>query len=178
MVGATITRNSREAEKQFGGFNLLGQSHQINFIDFDSPSSVVWNQSNRIEMKIVQSALSDLAVLGLGPNQLATQQYPINRRNVQTLIIFYFESSLCFAYMLFEANTFQEFAVSVYASATFLLGAVVYSIAVWKHGALCGLLALVEKTIDGSKRISHFQPMCMLTKLSHYFQDWNVQHRR
>lgn len=119
-------------------------------------------------MKFLQLALADFAVVGLGPNRATAQQ--INRKNVQTFFILCVASILCLAYLLLEANTFQKFAMSVYVASTFLLGAVVYSIVVWKNETLCRILVSIEKIVDKSKRVWKVYST-FIHVLNHIFQD-------
>lgn len=105
----------------------------------------------RIVMEKFRHALNGLAVLGIGKHQLTPQKYLLNRKNVQTLLILYVASSLCCAYLLHEVNTFQEYAKSIYISSTFITGAVVYSILIWKNDKMFEQLDFMEQIIDESE---------------------------
>lgn len=99
-------------------------------------------------MKVLQSALRDCAVLGLGPDQSLAQKYPINRKNVQILFILCFALTSCYAFLFREAETFQECAIAVHLSSTFMLTAEVYVIFLWKNQSMCKLIDTFEKTIN------------------------------
>ena len=102
-------------------------------------------------MKILQSALHGCATLGFGPQQPTTQKYPINRKNMRALSILCSALILSCTYFFLNANTFQEYAMSVYVSTTLMLGIGVYLIFIWKNQPIGKLFELFEKTIDESE---------------------------
>lgn len=102
-------------------------------------------------MKYHQSALRSCEVLGLLQHQSTKQQFAINRRMILTFFILCMAFCSCCTYFFVEANTFQEYALSVYISSTFMLGAVTYAIFVWKFPPILKLNDDGEKTMNGSK---------------------------
>lgn len=101
-------------------------------------------------MKIFQSVLRDCVVLGLGQQKL-TQKYPLNKENVQAFIILCIAISSTSVSLFHETNTFQDYAVSVYASSTAILTAALYLIFVWENQAFCELIENTEKALNESK---------------------------
>lgn len=76
------------------------------------------------------------------------------KKNMQALIIILclcISISSASTYIFHEANTFQEYTVSVYASSTLMLAIVCYLIYIWKNQPICELIENVEKAIDESK---------------------------
>lgn len=103
-------------------------------------------------MKLFQHSLRGLVVLGLGPLYQSTgQRYPINRKNALIQFILYSATGLCCAYLLYKANSFSEFAMSVYITTSFVLVAIVYSLCIWKNHIICELLTEFERIINESE---------------------------
>lgn len=117
----------------------------------DRTSDLVF-KIKRIEMKIFQAVLRAFAPLGLGPQSTA-EKYPINRINSPTLFILCLATCLCCGYLLYEANTFQDFAMSVYITSAFLTVTVMYSFIASKNHEFCGLLTKFEWMIDESEKV-------------------------
>lgn len=106
-------------------------------------------------MKILQLAQRNCAFVGLIPLQsgtaATTQQYPINRKSMQTFFVLCLALGSCGAYLSLEAKTFQEVAVSVYISSSLLLGFVAFVIFVWKNQSVFELIENGEKLIDAGE---------------------------
>lgn len=102
-------------------------------------------------MKVFQMALRSCGSLGFGPNQLTTRKYPINRKNLQALSILCATLSLSCAYFFIEANTFEEYALSVNLCVSLIVCVAVYFIFIWKNQSICDLLENFESTVNESK---------------------------
>lgn len=105
-------------------------------------------------MKLFESFLRDCAVLGLGPHQstaMMASKYPFNRKIVQTCLILGSVTILSYSYLFLEAKTFQEYAMSVYVTSTFLLSIAAYLIFVWKNGSICELIDTARKITNDSE---------------------------
>lgn len=118
-------------------------------------------------MKICQLPLRKLAILGLGAYQSTNPTCLINRKNAKTLLILYLASGLCCAYLLIEANTFEDFAISVYITTSYLLGTVCYTIFMWTNRAIRGVLNFFEQVIDESEIVDFY--MLPLESMHKYF---------
>lgn len=116
--------------------------------------TAIWLSSSylfyRIKMKILQSALRGYAVLGLGQHK-STQKYPLNKENLQTLIILCIAISSTSVYLFHEAKTFQDYTVSVYTSSSVIHGFVGYVIFIWKNQPICELIENVQKALNESE---------------------------
>lgn len=111
-------------------------------------------KENTNNMKILQLTVRSCATLGYGPHQSTTQKYPINIKTVQAFFIICLALIFSCAYYFFEANTFDEYTLSVFVSATLMLVLVVHVILVWKNQPICELLDSFEKTVNERKQ--HF----------------------
>lgn len=103
-------------------------------------------------MKILLSVVRGLIVLGLGPQRM-DHKYPINSRSLKTLFALFFGLGLSFAYIFLEAQTFEDYTLSLYVCITVLLGGIGFIILMWKNRPICDLIDKTEKTINESKGI-------------------------
>lgn len=101
-------------------------------------------------MKIFQLVLRGLIELGLGPQQL-TQKKPFKSKMVKILCILLFTLCSSCAYLFLEAQTFEDYTLSVYTSSSILLVIVGYTIFMWKNRPICELFDKAEKIIDESE---------------------------
>lgn len=105
----------------------------------------------REAMKILQSARSDFADLGLDADQSTTQNSLFNRKNVLalfTLVLAFISTIACIFY---DENTFQEYTVSAYLSSSFWLATVMYAIFSWKSRMIFKFMDDAEKILNESK---------------------------
>lgn len=101
-------------------------------------------------MKILESILRDYAALGLGSGQL-TQKHPLNSINAKTFSIFCFALISSTLYMLHDADSFEEYTISVFDIST-LLGTISFYInSLWKNLQFHGVIEYAEKMINESK---------------------------
>lgn len=120
-------------------------------------------------MKILQLIQHDFRVLGVGTlHQSIAQNYTVNKKFVHKFFILCLDIGSCCVYFCIDANSFQEYSMSVYVSTTFMLGAVAYAICVWKNQPIFETIDKAEKTIDESefnifKSINHFKPNLLLS---------------
>lgn len=105
-------------------------------------------------MKVLQLSLHGCGKLGFGPYQPTTRKYPINKKNLVALFIHFLALSSSFAFLFLDANTFQECAMSVYASTMLLLNIGLYFVFIWKNQTICDLLQTFENSVE--KRESNF----------------------
>lgn len=98
-------------------------------------------------MKIFQFVVRGFTDLGLGPQEL-TQKNPINGKIVEIFCILLFSLCSSCAYLFFEAQTFEDYTLSVYVSSTLLLVIVGYMIFMWKNRPIFELFGNAEKIID------------------------------
>lgn len=112
-------------------------------------------------MKVLQLSLHGCATLGFGPYQPTTRKYPINKKNLVALFIHFLALSSSFAFLFLDANTFQECAMSVYASTMLLLNIGLYFVFIWKNQTICDLLQTFENSVEKRESIFsiafHFQ---------------------
>lgn len=101
-------------------------------------------------MKTFQLVVRGFQALGLGPQEL-TQRNPINRKIVKILCILLVSLCSSCAYSFLEAQTFEDYTLSVYVSSTLLLVIVGYTIFMWKNRPIFELFDKAEKLIMESE---------------------------
>lgn len=125
-------------------------------------------------MKVFQLTLRSCATLGFGPYQSTTRKYPINRKNVRAIAIFFFPLTFSCAYFFLEASTFEEYATSVEQYVTLLLGMVIFLIFIWKHQQICGLHKNFERTID-ERELDFTTLTSIFTSIKHTTFDFRIK---
>lgn len=101
-------------------------------------------------MRLFELLRCDCALLGLDPN-FPTRKFPLNKKNAKYLCILGIASIFGIISLFHEANTFQDYAASIYVSSTFMLGFMCYVLVAWKHKHVHGLINDAEKTINESE---------------------------
>ena len=103
-------------------------------------------------MKVLQSTKRGFGFLGFYPKQSITpRKYPSNRKNVVAFFILCLGLISSIFYFFYEANSFQEYALSAYTSATLTLAIVFFIILGWKIQSIFELIFDAEKMIDESE---------------------------
>lgn len=85
------------------------------------------NQSNSIEMKIFQSTVEFLAIVGITP-----QSRSFNIRSLLALMAFAIIVILVCAFLFCEASNFKEYTESIYISSVSIAIFSTYSFVIWK----------------------------------------------
>lgn len=104
-------------------------------------------------MKLLQSGQHYLALLGIEPSGKF-----VNAKSVFATFVFFTNIGLNAAYLFYEANTFIEYANSIFLTATVTMVAIIFVIAVF-HGPIAFVIIdLFEKLVEKSeyKKIPNF----------------------
>lgn len=105
-------------------------------------------------MTIFQSAQKYFGIVGISSHNVFQK---LNTKSVGTFIIFGQALISNYVFLLHEAGSFREYTDSFYATATVTLGAINFSIAVWKMAETFKFIENCEDIIGKSKsRISMY----------------------
>lgn len=95
------------------------------------------------DMEIFQPIRNRLSTVGIVPYR----KYPLNSRNLLTLFMLSLGAVLNCVHLLYEANTFKEFADSVCASSSMVTASIFFTIVIWKTLPLHDCMSNLEKSI-------------------------------
>lgn len=102
-------------------------------------------------MKFFESFKYESGIFGFGLYQSTTQKYLFYSINALTLFIACISLSLSFIYFFHDANTFQEYTLSVYVSASIMLVLACYGIFMRINWPILKLIIVAEKIADESE---------------------------
>lgn len=125
----------------------LPQAHDNNELKSDKP-----------KLKIFKMSQKYFAILGISPI-LVTQPYPFNRNISINYLLFGLHLICHFIFVLYEATTLWEYIQSIYLCSISILGAMVFSMLVFRVSILFKYIAEFETVINIGKRslnISNF----------------------
>lgn len=125
----------------------LPQAHNNNELKSDKP-----------KLKIFKMSQKYFAILGISPI-LVTQPYPFNRNISINYLLFGLHLICHFIFVLYEATTLWEYIQSIYLCSISILGAMVFSMLVFRVSILFKYIAEFETVINIGKRslnISNF----------------------
>lgn len=107
-------------------------------------------------MKFFHSIERNFGVLGLIWSESGKENHRINSKIVHILFILGLVIGSCVAHFFIGANDFQAYAICVYVSSTFLVGAVVYAICAWENPQISAMIDTAEKIMNASEFIPWF----------------------
>lgn len=101
-------------------------------------------------MKIFQVVQKNLSYLGISWYD-SIQKYPINVRNASAILVLSLFTALACIYLCRVANTFQEYAESVYSCLSLIDATVISACVVWKMRTLFSCLHQIEAIANESE---------------------------
>lgn len=104
-----------------------------------------------MELKIFQSTLKFLAILGITPQSRA-----FNLRNLMIILITCIMIIIMFAYLFFEASTFKEYTESIYMCSVGLAITFSFLSIIWKKVHIFQFVDKWEKVAETSMFYSNF----------------------
>lgn len=127
--------------------NQLKYEKRVNFVSVEIER---WCDSHAMKVLVtIENCAKVLGIRRLEPDQTN----PFNRRNICVLLIYvlYFISTT--AFLLFDANTFQEFTECFFAFITVLFISIGFLLNILKTTELFQLQDTVEKTIENYSKL-------------------------
>lgn len=98
-------------------------------------------------MKVLQSTQRSFWHLGVDPQQ-ALQSHPFNRRSVMAIVVLSLSTISCLINLLYVANTFIEYTLSIYAFTSMLVSTAIVLMVVFSMGPLLDCFNAIEKIIN------------------------------
>lgn len=102
-------------------------------------------------MKIFQSVQTYFAQLGITPRSQFNEKYPFEMKNVLVIGFIGGGFVVCYLFLVFGANDFNEYSECLISTITFLMGTFDYAIHVWKMEKLFQFIKKFEHFIQRSK---------------------------
>lgn len=102
------------------------------------------------KMTILKMSRKYLAILGIIPI-LVTQPHPFNRKISVNYLVYASQFMCHLVFALYEAESFWEYIQSIYLCSISVLGAIVYSMLVFRVSKLFGFIAELENVVNTGK---------------------------
>lgn len=99
-----------------------------------------------MKMNLFEMAFKNCIVMGLCPNQPK-----INRRMLVASFFLWLGSTFSTTFLLYEANTLEDFAQNLYVTAALILVSICFMQSVFQMPTLVRLVDDFDQTINGSK---------------------------
>lgn len=121
------------------------KSKLINHISLLSPAAMTG------AIKLFQYVQNFYQTLGIHPPIQSYQTFSLNRRNLFFLSCSVLTFILSTAYLLFDAQSIQDFGIPFCASVIILSGFFIYIVQIWRNAEIFQLIEHFEKFIEQSK---------------------------
>lgn len=101
-------------------------------------------------MKLFQSSLKYFENMGIDSRQMR-KRHLFNTKNVLALCMLFLNTISAAAYLRYEANTFYEYADSVYATSCGIMSCVIFMVVFWKMKKFFRFIKKFENLVESRK---------------------------